>query len=70
MNPRISGNKWGLLADPTAIPTIEVDYLEGESGPVVDSKEDFDSDGVNFKVRQTASVKAIEWKGVARNPGA
>lgn len=69
VDPRITGNKWGLIADPNDIVTIEVAHLEGENGPVIDSKEDFDTDGLEVKCRHTVAVKALEHRGVARNPG-
>lgn len=70
MDPRITGNKWFLACDPSQIATIEVARLRGESGPVIDSKEGFNSDGLEIKCRHTVAVKALEWKGMAYNPGA
>jgi hypothetical protein len=68
--PQISGNKWFLIASPSDIETIEVARLEGENGPVIDSREGFNSDGMEIKCRHTVAVKALEWKGMTYNPGA
>ncbi len=70
VDPRITSNLWFLAASPSDIATIEVARLEGESGPVVDSKEGWDTDGLEVKCRHTVAVKALEWKGLVKNPGA
>jgi len=70
VEPRITGNKWFMIASPSDISTIEVARLTGENGPVIDSKEGWSSDGLEVKCRHTVAVKAIEWKGMAYNPGA
>jgi hypothetical protein len=70
VDPRVTGTKWFMVCSPAEIGTIEVARLEGENGPVVDSKEDFDTDGIAIKCRHTVAVKALEWKGMAYNAGA
>jgi hypothetical protein len=70
VDPRITGNKWFLIASPADIETIELARLEGESGPVIDSREGWNSDGMEIKCRHTVAVKALEWKGMFYNAGA
>jgi hypothetical protein len=70
VEPRVTGNTWFMACSPSDIPTIEVATMVGENGPVVDSKEEFNSDGLKVKCRHTVAVKALEWKGFAYNPGA
>lgn len=70
VDPRVSGTKWFLATDPNALACIELARLEGETGPVVDSKESWDTDGIEVKCRHTVVAKAIEWKGIVYNPGA
>ncbi len=70
VDPRVSGTKWFLACSPSDISTIEVARLIGETGPVVDQKEGWNSDGLEVKCRHTVGVKALEWKGMAYNAGA
>lgn len=72
-NPRLDANSatiWYLLADNSMIDTIEICFLESEQTPVLQQETDFDTDDVKFKVRHTLAGKAIDFRGMARNPGA
>lgn len=57
-------NDWFLAANPNQIDTIEVCFLEGFRGPVIESKEDFATDSIKIKVRQDVGAKAIDWRGL------
>jgi hypothetical protein len=57
---------WYLVADPASIDTIEIAYLQGEPGPVIESENGFDVEGVKIKCRLDVGVKAIDWRGVFR----
>lgn len=70
VDPRVTGNAWFIAADPAQIDTIEVSYLEGETGPMFASEKDFNSDGVKFKIKHVVGVKCIDYKGLYKNPGA
>lgn len=65
-----SSTAWYLMADAGQVDLFEMAFLTGEEGPVVDSMIDFDTDGVKFKARHTVGVKAIDWRGMFKNPGA
>lgn len=70
---RLGANTWFLAADPNSggIDTIEYAYLEGqESGPFVESREGFDVDGMEVKVREDFGAGAVDWRGFYMNPGA
>jgi hypothetical protein len=71
--PRLDGyssTAWYLMASPQAIDTIEVAYLSGERGPQVSTREGFDVDGVEIKVRLDFATKAIDHRGMFKNAGA
>lgn len=70
VDPRITGKQWFLSAEPAAIDTIELAYLEGQVGPVVEEQAEFDVDG--FKLRCLFDVEAapIDWRGFWKNAGA
>jgi hypothetical protein len=71
--PRLDDNSataWYLWADPAMIDTVEYAYLQGEEGPQVETKEGFNVDGLEVKVRHNFGVKAIDWRGLYKNAGA
>lgn len=67
---RLTGNQWYLSADPAQIDTIEYAYLEGEEALFTERREGFEVDGVEIKVRQVFAAKAIDHRGLYKNPGA
>ncbi len=58
-----------FAADPTAIDTVELAYLQGHEGVYTETRMGFDVDGVEIKVRLDVGAKAIDWRGLAKNPG-
>lgn len=69
-DPRVTGTVWGLAADPAAIDTIEYAYLAGQEGVFIETRTGFDVDGVEIKARLDFGAKAIDRRGLYRNPGA
>ncbi|MCB2106361.1 MAG: peptidase U35 [Rhodobacteraceae bacterium] len=66
---RLTGNAWYLFADPATIDTIEYAYLEGEEGLFTEQRLGFEIDGVEVKGRLDFAAKAIDWRGMYKNPG-
>ena len=66
---RITGNQWFLACSPGRIDTIEYAYLEGEEGLFTEERWGFDVDGLEIKARLVFGAKAIDWRGLYRNPG-
>lgn len=64
-----SSTSWYGAASPTANDTIEVAYLDGVSEPWMESKDGWDVDGVEFKARIDAAVKALDHRGLYKNVG-
>lgn len=60
---------WYVVASPNATDTIEVDYLDGQSRPYLEQQQGWEVDGVAFKVRIDAGVKALDFRGMVQNPG-
>ena len=69
VDPRITGNKWFLIASPSTVDTIEVATLEGMNGPEISSDTWFDGDILKWKVKHVVGVKAIDFRGMVYNPG-
>ena len=65
-----SETAWHLAASPNQIDTIECAYLEGQQGAYIETRNGFDVDGVEIKCRLDFGAKAIDWRGLYKNPGA
>ena len=50
--------------------TVKVFFLNGNKAPFLDTKQGWNRDGVEFKVRIDCGAKAMSWKGLYKNPGA
>lgn len=62
-----SSTEFFLAANPSIYDTIEVAYLNGIQTPVLEQKEGWGVDGVEFKVRLDAGVKALDFRGLYRS---
>jgi len=60
---------WYLAADPSQIDTIEVAFLDGNRAPLIESKENWDVDGIEYKVRIDVGAKSIDHRGLFKNVG-
>lgn len=73
VEPRLdaaSATAWYLIADPAQIDTIEYCYLEGQEGVYIETKQGFDVDGIQTKVRLDFAAAAIDFRGLQKNAGA
>jgi hypothetical protein len=68
VEPRITTKNWFAAADPAAIDTIEYAFLEGENGLYTEQREGFDIDGIEIKARLFFAAKAIDHRGLFKNP--
>jgi hypothetical protein len=66
----VSATRWYLCADPAVIDGLEVAYLTGSSGPLVEPVKDADTDGVTLKVLHDFGVGFVEWRSWHANAGA
>lgn len=66
-----SAAAWYLAADSMLVPTVEYAYLEGAQGPQVERVENPDDMlGLKIKAWLDFGAKAIDWRGLYKNPGA
>lgn len=65
-----STTAWYGAADPSAMPTIEYGYLEGNDGVFLETRNGFDTDGVEFKARHDFGAKAVNFRGLQKSAGA
>jgi hypothetical protein len=68
--PRLSGAPFYLLADPSIEPVFEVNFLNGEQNPYMESENGFSVDGVRWKIRLDYGVGAVGFRGIMKNAGA
>jgi len=70
-DPRLdttSTSNWFGAASPVTNDTIEVAYLDGNDQPQLEQQGGWTVDGVEFKVRIDAGVKALDHRGLVKNP--
>lgn len=65
-----STTAWYLAAESGSVDTVEYCYLDGAEGPVIESEPGFEVDGMSWKCRLDFAAKAIDYRGLYRNPGA
>lgn len=72
VEPRILDYSFFLAADPNAQPidTIEYAYLAGYEGLQTEERQGFEVDGIEIKGRLVFGAKAIDHRGLFKNPGA
>ncbi len=63
-----SASNWYGAANPAMYDTIEVSYLDGIETPTLEQQGGWNIDGVEFKVRLDAGVKALDFRTLAKNP--
>lgn len=68
--PASGNDPWFLAADPNRIDTVEFAYLDGQDGVYTETRAGFEVDGIEFKARHDFAAAAIDWRGLAKNPGA
>ncbi|QZA80188.1 prohead protease/major capsid protein fusion protein [Deefgea piscis] len=77
VEPRLdatSAVSWYLAANPGLVDTVEYAYLEGAEGLQIFTRDAFSSgndfEGVEVMAREDFATKAIDFRGLYRNPGA
>lgn len=64
VDPRLTNPvRWYMVADPTRVDGLEFAYLEGESGPQIESRNGFEIDGVQIKVRLDFGSGWVDHRG-------
>lgn len=73
VEPRLdakSATRWYLVADPAEIDGLEIAYLAGSNGPLVEPIRDADHDGVTLQVIHDFGCGFVESRGWFSNAGA
>lgn len=64
-----STTAWYGAADPNRFDTIEVAYLDGVDKPYLETRDGWNVDGVEMKVRIDAGVQVLDHRGLYKNAG-
>lgn len=67
---RISNEDWFAAASPSQIDTVEYSFLEGEGELFTEQKQGFEVDGLQIKARMVFGAKALDHRGLFKNPNA
>jgi len=67
---RLAGNAFYMAADYNQIDTFEVAYLAGSQGVEIEQEMDFDTRGIKISAVHDFGAKCIDYRGIAKNPGA
>jgi len=70
VDAEITGNQYYFAADPQLIDTVSVFRLEGQEGPRVESRINWDTDALELKVAHTVAAEPMDWRGLIKNAGA
>lgn len=71
VEPRLTDTAaWYVAADPATIDGLEYAYLEGAPGPQVETRQGFEVDGVQMKVRLDFGCGWTDHRGWYKNAGA
>ncbi len=67
----VDASAWYLFADPNSPngTVLIYAYLEGQEGPYTETRNGFDVDGVEIKIRHDFGAAAIDYRGAVKNPG-
>jgi hypothetical protein len=68
IDANITNKLWFGAADPSQIETIDIGYLDGMEGPEVKSIADEANDSILLKCKHVFVAKAVESKGLFKNP--
>lgn len=66
---QLTGNAWFLFADPSLYPVLEVNFLQGVETPVLEQDQEFNTNGLKWRIRFDYGVDAVDYRGVYKNPG-
>jgi ATP-dependent protease ClpP protease subunit len=66
----VAGNKWYLFASPTSAPVVKYGYLEGYTGPRVETMPGWSTVGIEYRMMLFFGCGAVDFRGGYYNAGA
>lgn len=69
VEPRLANTAAYLAADASQVDTVELGLLdENVGGPFIETEQGFNTDESRWKIRHTAGVKALDYRGMVKMP--
>lgn len=68
-SPHLSGTRRYQFADPARYPSIMVAYLNGQSSPVIETREGWRTTGVEWRILLDAAVAGVNHRNCLTNDG-
>lgn len=65
----MSPDAWYLASNNSQVDTVEYCYLDGAEGPVIESQNGFEIDGVTWKCRLDFAAKVVDHRGLYQGVG-
>jgi hypothetical protein len=65
----ISATRRYLFADPMVAPVLEVAFVDGQTAPVLETRDGWRMDGAEMKVRFDYGTAATDYRGAVTNAG-
>jgi hypothetical protein len=65
-----SAASWYLASNNSQVDTVEYCYLDGAEGPVIDTQNGFEVDGVTWKCRLDFAATVVDHRGLYKGAGA
>lgn len=65
-----STTRWYIASAPGRPASLVAAYLEGNRAPMLDSRQGFEVDGMEFRCRLDFGAAFLDWRGWVTNPGA
>lgn len=62
-----AADDWYVIAGSDQIDTVEYAFLEGEEGPQMETRDGWEVDGIEFKIRHDFAAKAIDFRGMVKS---
>lgn len=69
VEPRLTGNAWRLFADPSEAEVIVFGHLNGQSGPIIETRDGWNVLGTEFRCVLDFGCGITGWRGTYLNPG-
>lgn len=70
VDSEIAGNQYYFVADPAAIDGVKIFRLEGQESPVIQTRQNWETNAFQFKVAHAVTASPMDWRGLVKNVGA
>jgi hypothetical protein len=67
---QLTGTRHYFLADPSIYPVFAVGFIDGQEAPRIDSEQQFEYDGVQWRIILDYGVAVLDYRGAVTSAGA